>query len=248
MRIVAIGGGEIGRPGYPVETTEIDKEIIRLTGKRAPKFLFLPTASSDSGGYIDVVHKHFGKRLGCKVSQLCLINKKMRKSGMEEKILGSDIIYVGGGNTLKMISIWKKVGLDKILKKAAGRNIVLSGVSAGAVCWFKYGSSDSRRFDNPDADLIKINGLNFIPALFCPHCDVEKDRKANLKKLMKKTPGIALAFDNRCAIEIIDDKYRIINSKAKARAFRIYWKKGKYYEEEIRKRKELLPLKDLLSK
>jgi len=65
MKIVAIGGGEIGRPGFPVETTKIDKEIIALTGKKNPRLLFIPTASSDSESYYEVVKKHFGKRLGC---------------------------------------------------------------------------------------------------------------------------------------------------------------------------------------
>ncbi|HUD44532.1 MAG TPA: Type 1 glutamine amidotransferase-like domain-containing protein [Patescibacteria group bacterium] len=70
MKIIAIGGGEIGRPGYPIETTEIDREIIALSGKTNPKLLFLPTASSDSEDYVQVMHEHFGERLGRKVDEL----------------------------------------------------------------------------------------------------------------------------------------------------------------------------------
>ena len=69
-KIVAIGGGKIGQPGYPVETTKIDKEIIRLTGEKNPRLLFIPTASSDSEPYFKVVKKHFGKKLGCKTDVL----------------------------------------------------------------------------------------------------------------------------------------------------------------------------------
>ena len=126
-RIVAIGGGEIGRPGYPVETTKIDKEIISLTGKNKPKLLFIPTASSDSESYYDTVRKHFGIRLGCKTDVLYLLKEKIN----ENKILNSDIIYVGGGNTLLMMNTWRKYGLDKILIEAYNQNIVLSGLSAG---------------------------------------------------------------------------------------------------------------------
>src|SRR3989338_5960150 len=100
MKIVAIGGGEIGRPGYPVETTKIDKEIIALTGKTNPRLLFIPTASSDSELYYETVKKHFGKTLGCKTDVLYLINKDLSKKEIEQTIFGADIIYVGGGNTL----------------------------------------------------------------------------------------------------------------------------------------------------
>ncbi len=75
-KIVAIGGGEIGRPGYPVETTVIDNEIIRQTGKTNPHLLFIPTASSDSTSYYEVVKKHFGDDLGCFTDVLYLIGEK----------------------------------------------------------------------------------------------------------------------------------------------------------------------------
>ncbi|MEI7463349.1 MAG: peptidase E [Candidatus Taylorbacteria bacterium] len=248
MKIVAIGGGEIGRPGFPVETTKIDKEIIRLTGKSKPKLLFIPTASSDSEGYARVVEKHFDTNLGCKVDTLYLLKQKPSRKEIEDKILNADMIYVGGGNTLKMMNVWRKYGVDKLLVKAGEKGAVLSGVSAGAICWFRSGSSDSRRFTDPKADLIKVRGLNLVPALFCPHYDFEKDRKPDLKRLMKKTSGVAIAVDNCCAIEIIDDTYRIISSKKTTNAYRVYWKKGKIYAEVIEKSKALLPLKELLKK
>ncbi len=125
----------------------------------------------------------------------------------------ADAIYVGGGNTQKMIRVWKETGTDIYLKQAYEKGIVLSGVSAGAICWFRWGNSDSRKFHNPDADMIKVSGLNLIKALYCPHYDAEIKRRASFKKMMIKTPGIGLAVDNCCAIEIIDKKYRILSSK-----------------------------------
>lgn len=247
-KIVAIGGGEIGRPGFPVETTQIDKEIINLTGKKNPKLLFIPTASADSALYYETVKKHFGNNLGCKTDVLYLINKNLSKKEIEKKVFGSDIIYVGGGNTLNMMKVWRENGVDKILKQAYEKGIVLSGLSAGSICWFKYGSSDSRKSINPKADLIKVSGLGLINALHCPHYDFEKDRKPDLKKMTRKTSGVAIAIDNCCAIEIIDDKYKIISSKPSANAYKVYWKASKYYEEVIKKDKELKPLKDLLRK
>ena len=184
--IIAIGGGEIGRPGYPIETTKIDKEIIKSTGKKNPKLLFIPTASCDSESYYKTVKKHFGQRLGCKTDALYLISKKLNKKEIEEKIFQSDIIYVGGGNTLKMMKIWRKTGVDKILKEAYKKGIILSGISAGSICWFKWGNSDSKKFNNSEANLIRVSGLNLINALHCPHYDIEKDRKSGLKNMMKK--------------------------------------------------------------
>jgi len=247
-KIIAIGGGEIGRPGYSIETTQIDKEIIGLTGKKNPKLLFIPTASSDSESYYEVVKKYFGKKLGCKTDVLYLIKEDLSQKEIKEKILKSNIVYVGGGDTLKMIRVWKKKGVDKILKQAYEKGIVLSGLSAGSICWFKYGISDSKRFTNSNADLIKVSGLGLINALHSPHYDFEKNRKLDLKKMMKKTSGVAIAIDNCCAIEVVDDKYRIINSRPSAKAYKVYWKDNRYYEEIVKKEKEFKSLKDLLKK
>jgi dipeptidase E len=246
--IIAIGGGEIGRPGYPIETTKIDKEIIKLTGKKNPKLLFIPTASSDSESYYEVVKKYFGNKLGCKTDVLYLIKEKPSQKEIKDKILKSDIIYVGGGDTLKMMNVWRKNGVDKILKQAYEKGIILSGISAGSICWFKSGISDSKRFTNPNADLIKVSGLGLINALHSPHYDFEKNRKPDLKKMMKKNSGVAIAIDNCCAIEVIDDKYRISSSKPSANAYKVYWKSNKYFEEAIKKEREFKLLKDLLIK
>ncbi len=248
MRIIAIGGGEIGRPGYPVETTKIDKEIIALSGKKNPRVLFIPTASGDSEGYVEVFNKHFGKRLGCKTDVLFLIKEKPNKKQIRDKILNSDIVYVGGGNTAKLMKVWRKTGTDKILQEAGKKGVVLSGLSAGSICWFKYGLSDSRRFKNPNAKLIKVSGLGLINALHCPHYDFEKHRKEELKQMMKNTSGVAVAIDNCSAIEIVGDKYRIISSKKDAKVYRVYWEKGKFYQEVIKQNKEYKPLLDILVK
>jgi len=237
-KILAIGGGEIGRPGTKMETIPIDKEIIKLSNKKNPKILFIPTASSDSSSYYKVIKKYFGKKLGCKTSVLYLINKKYKKEELRKIILSTDIIYVGGGDTLKMIEVWKENKLDLILKEALDKGIVLSGISAGAICWFKYGCSDSLKFsNNKNSPLMIIKGLNFTNGLFCPHYDFEKDRKPELKRLLKGKKYKALALDNCTAIEIIDDKYRILNSKKTAGAYILYWNKDKYIKKTLEKNK-----------
>ncbi|MDP2656647.1 MAG: Type 1 glutamine amidotransferase-like domain-containing protein [bacterium] len=247
-KIIAIGGGDIGRPGYPIETTKIDKEIIKLTGKKNPVLLFIPTASGDSESYFETVKNYFGKKLGCRTEVLYLLKGALTQQEIKNKILSADIIYVGGGDTLKMMQAWKKYGVVVLLRQAYDKGIVLSGLSAGAICWFKYGNSDSRKMKNPNAPLIKVSGLNLVSALLCPHYDFEKDRKSDLKKMMKKTEGIAVAIDNCCAIEIIDETYRIISSKKMANAYKVFWAKGTFHHILIAKEKKFLPLSDLLRK
>jgi dipeptidase E len=247
-KIVAVGGGDIGRLGAFAETTGIDKEIIRLTGISNPRLLFIPTASSDDESYVEAVKQHFGEELGCKTDVLYLKKERPTRNEIQSKILSSDVVYVGGGNTQKMIRIWKQYDIDIMLRWAYEKGTVLSGISAGAICWFRWGNSDSRKYYNPDAGLIKVSGLNWIKALYCPHYDTETDRRPELKRMMMKTPGVALAFDNCCAIEIIDGKYRIISSKPDANAYIVYWQAGKYHEDIIAQEKTFKPLNELLRK
>jgi len=246
LKIVAIGGGQKIKSGFSVKAPAIDRELVKLSGKSSPRLLFIPTASSDSRSYIKEIKSYFGKTLKCKVDVLCLYSNLPAKE-IRRKILNADIVYAGGGNTLKMMKFWRKMNVDKLLKKAAKNGTVLSGVSAGGICWFRYGNSDSRRFKNPQADLIRVKGLNFIPILFCPHYDVEKDRKADLKKMMRKTAGVGIAVDNCCAVEIIDDDYRIIASNSNANAYKVYWSRNKYHEERLKKDKKYKKLTDLIT-
>ena len=90
--------------------------------------------------------------------------------------MSADIIYVGGGNILKMMTLWRKLKVDELLNEARAKGIILCGISAGSICWFNYGNSDSRKFKNPNADYIKVTGLGFINAIHCPHYDTESKR------------------------------------------------------------------------
>lgn len=241
--IVAIGGGETFDENLP-----INKKIVELSKKKNPRLLFIPTASGDPIPYFDKLNEHFSK-LNCVCDVLYLIREKPIKKLIQEKILSADIIYVGGGNTFRMMKIWKKTGVDELLKKAYQNGTVMCGLSAGSICWFKYGNSDSRKFKNPNSDLIKVSGLGLIDALHCPHYDVEKNRKPDLKRMMNKTSRVVgIAIDNCCAIEIVDDMYRIIDSKKTANAYKVYWKQGKFIEEKIKKDEKYKKLNELISK
>jgi dipeptidase E len=210
--------------------------------------LFLPTASNDAVTYYDSIKQYFGQELGCQTDVLFLIHDKPQIKEIEKKILESDVVYVGDGNTEKMMRVWRRTGAAQVLKQAYEKGIVLSGISAGAICWFRWGNSDSRIIAGTSNSLIRVSGLDLAHALYCPHFDVESHRHESLKTMMAKTSGIAIAVDNCCAIEIVDDGYRIISTKLSANAYRLFWKSGRYFKQVIRKEEKFKPLNQLLNK
>lgn len=231
MKIVLVGGGEIGRPGTSIETLSIDKRIVALSGKEHPKLLFIPTASRDSEGYIKVVDGYFGRKLGCIVDTLLLYGRKMNREQTRRKIMSADIIYVGGGNTARMMRMWKKHGIDILLMKAAKAGKVLAGVSAGAICWCAYGNSDSRKMIDPSARYIRVRGLGLLPIFLSPHFDKEKGRQTDIKERLKGTRKTVFGLDNCAALVIDDDKCEVIHSRPNASIHRCSWNDGKYQVE-----------------
>jgi dipeptidase E len=248
-KIIAIGGGEIGGLGKKSKTLFFDKEIVKLAGKAHPKVLFLPTASADADGYIENVKYHFGKKLGCDVKVVRLLKEKYSKKKLKEIIFGVDIIYVGGGNSEYMLAVWKKYGVDVLLKNAHKQGIVMSGLSAGSICWFKYGCSDSRSIGKSNKiNLIRVAGLGLIPALHCPHFSRDPFRVKASKEMTKSLSIFLIALDDYTAIEVVDGQYRILKSKSNAKAYKAFWHKNKYVKVAIKVEKKFKPLSKLLPK
>lgn len=182
-KLVCIGCGEIPRNKngniLPYETEEIDKEIVKLSEKSNPKLLFIGAASSHSEEYFNVI-KDIYTKLGCIVSNLDIINNKFDIATLETIVFDSDIIYVGGGNTRFMLEKWRECGLDRILKKAYEKNIILSGLSPGSYCWFKY-----------NYDLIE--GLGLIDGINCVYYNIKDEESKNkFYKVIKENKMIVL--------------------------------------------------------
>ena len=220
-KLVCIGGGEI--PRYkngillPYETKEIDKEIVKLTNKEKPKFLFISIASSHPDEYFEGIKKVY-QQLGCIVSHL---NINGLYEEIKEDILNTDIIYVGGGNTKYLMERLTTTGIDKLLIQAYNNGIVCSGLSAGSYCWF-----------NCNYDLIK--GMNVINAINCVHYDQKDDASKNkLYDVVKKTNLVGYAIDNQVALEFIDDDVSVIKSNDERNAYRITYTDDKIIEEKM---------------
>jgi dipeptidase E len=238
--IVAIGGGEIRTRG----TAAIDRELIRLSGKKHPKLLFIPTASSDSQRYWEHIQKYFGDFLKCKTDVLYLVREQPSREQIRRKISSADVIYVGGGNTLFMMRVWRRTGVDKLLRAAYENGTVLSGISAGAICWFDSGHSDSMSFYNPRKwKYINVRGLGLIRGIHCPHYNsmtLGIPRRKHFRDMIRKTGGIGIAIENNCAIEFIDGQfYRVLTSKANSRAYKVYKSGGEVLAKQIRQQKQL---------
>jgi len=241
--IVAIGGGEIRTRG----TARIDREIVRLTKKKEPNLLFIPTASSDSERYWNRVREYFGKFLKCKTDVLFLIKGRPSKEQIRRKIFSADIIYVGGGNTLLMMRLWRRLGVDKLLKRAYENGTVLAGISAGSICWFDSGHSDSMSFYNSRKwKYINVKGLGLLEGIHCPHYNSMTRgvaRRKQFRGMIQKRGGVGIAIENNCAIEFINGSfYKVIASKSYAHAYRVQKIRGKVVAEKVRQQKQLAPI------
>ena len=265
-KLVAIGGGENGHlrnngTHTPYETQNIDKEIVALTGKINPNFLLIAHSQNHidfEERYYNTMMKIYGDKLGCE----CRWLKKSELYDDFQKAIDdvewADIIYEGGGDTDSMIKAWKETGFDKVLYNAWCNGKIMCGISAGGNCWFKSCSSDSLKIQMNDdsAPMIVLDCLNFIPAFFTPHCNDKNecvDRLGHMKESLKNTDLVGIAMSNCAAIEIIDDKYRIITDDAsnygiEAYGLKAYWNGNEYVEEKLDNSENYKSLEQLLRK
>ncbi len=241
MKIVAIGGGEMGQGA----TLPIDKRIVELTGKRRPNALFIPTASGDSTDYAATFARIYGETLGAETSTLYLLNDPPPFDRITETIAAADLIYVGGGNTLKMMRRWRYLGVDRLLIDAADRGTVLCGLSAGALCWFAWGHSDSMSFYHPDDwEYIRVECLGLLPFTACPHYDGE-GRDMSFRRMIARDAGVGIALDDRAALEVIDDQFRVMTSRDGAGAYRVERVRGRTVQTSIPVQPTFRPLDEL---
>jgi len=195
-QIIAIGGGGFGRnPNH----RKIEKYILELTGKGKPNVVFFPTASAENQAYIIQFYKCFTK-MSCEPSHVTFFQRTPRLDSIINK---ADVIYVGGGNTKSMLAVWQEWKLDKLLLKAYNNGKILCGVSAGAICWFEQGITDSWA-----SNLNVMDCLGFLPEMACPHYQEEKDRRPDVHKMLKQGKcGPGWAIDGGAAIHFKNGKY-----------------------------------------
>lgn len=165
--IVGISGGDL------MSTAPLNEYAIKCTGKEKPNVLFIPTASHDAEGYIKNIEKYYS-RFHCAVDSLCLETEKYENNEIEEMFEIADLIYIGGGDTERMLEVWQEYGVDSLVQKAYLAGKVITGISAGLIVWFSYGFSDSDYFKNPENwDYKFVEGMGVFPYAVCPHYNEE---------------------------------------------------------------------------
>ncbi|MBO7364591.1 MAG: Type 1 glutamine amidotransferase-like domain-containing protein [Lachnospiraceae bacterium] len=189
-RFAAVGGGTYE------EMDVLTRRIADLSGKERPNVLFVGTALQDSTNPLTSCRKSF-KRVcpGCIVKKLSIIRTVYTDAEIDALLSWADVIFVGGGNTAYMLDAWRARGLDRKLKAVFDSDsAVLSGLSAGAICWFEKGYTDSESFEGKEdwSYAVIEPGINLYPAFFCPHYGDWGRRGFDDRVKETGLPGIAL--------------------------------------------------------
>jgi dipeptidase E len=223
QQIIAIGGGGFYRDP---ENLALERYVIRQTGIAEPRVAFIPTASGEPDHYVSSFYSSFLK-LGCRPSVLTLFK---RTPDLRAFLLNQDVIYVGGGNTKSMLVVWRDWGLPELLREAWERGIVLTGVSAGAICWFEQGVTDAWA-----GELRPLDCLGFLPGSCCPHYDGEADRRPSYHRLLASEKILAgLAIEDWTGVHFNGTELeRVVSSKPGAKAYSVRIVNGSVQEAPL---------------
>jgi len=205
-RKILIAGGRF--------STQFIRYMATLTGKERPKLLFLPTASADSQSNIIAWFRSCAPLEVEPSAQESFIGSGRQSKGWDEVLLSVDGIVCSGGNTLNQQAIWRAQGIDQVLREAWNRGIVLGGASAGSLCWFEEGTTDSR-----PKELTTVQCLGFIKGSHSAHYDSEPGRRPLYLRLIgsgQMKPGYAC--DDEAGIYFEDNEVRrVVKTRAEAR-------------------------------
>jgi dipeptidase E len=207
--IIAIGGA--GFLAVP-RNLALEKYILDQTGKERPNVLMIATARGDDAEYVAKFHAAFGE-LGANTQHLPFF---LRTPDIRSLLLVQDAIFVGGGNTRSMLAVWREWGLPQALKEASESGVVLGGQSAGAICWFEQGVTDSW------SDRLRpLECMGFLPGSCCPHYDGEAERRPAYHALLQSGYVKAgYAIEDAVAAHFRNGRLeRVVSKKAGAKAY-----------------------------
>ena len=222
QHIIALGGG-----GFSVgKSLAVDRYVLRQARRARPRVAFVGTASGDAESYVTRFMDAFAG-LDCEPTHLPFFR---RTPELRDFVLEQDVIYVGGGNTRSMLAVWSEWGLPELLREAWQAGSVLAGISAGAICWFGQGVTDS----GADA-LDAIDGLGLLTGSCCPHYDGEPDRRPGYRAMLesgKIAPGFAI--DDEAALHFVGgDLLQVVCTKSGSTAYRLELEGGTVRETAL---------------
>lgn len=204
--IVAMGGSVPGGA--------LARYLAGLTGKARPRIAFVPTATGDADSTIVAFYALYAP-----LAEITLVRFFQRtERDLRAIALEQDLVYVGGGNTKSMLAVWREYGFDEVLAEAYEKGIVLCGTSAGSICWFEEGVTDSFS----DA-LSPLKCLGFLQGSNCPHYDSEPERRPSYQRLVREklvSPGVAA--DDGVALHFTDGHLeRVVCATSTGQAYRV---------------------------
>ena len=207
-RIVACGGQQLLYPA-------LVRYVLGLARRRRPRVLFLGTASGDGAGYLLTFYQAFAG-IDCEPSHLALLDRTV--DDIDAFVRSQDVVIVGGGNTANMLAIWRLHGVESALRNAYAEGTVLSGWSAGCLCWFEGGVTDSF---TPELGALR-DGLGILSGSACPHYDTQEARRpvyareiaAGLPPGIALEDGVAARYDDERLVEVV-------SARADGRAFAV---------------------------
>jgi peptidase E len=207
-RIVACGGS------FPGSHPALDDFLLGLTGRERPRVCCLSTATGDAPDHIVSFYAAYARR--AEASHLELFG--VPESGRRDRLLEQDLIWVGGGNTASMIAVWRAHGVDEALREAWERGTVLAGSSAGCICWFEAGVTDSF-----GPELAPMRCLGFLPGSACPHYDSEERRRPTFHRLVAsgELPSGVAAEDGVGLHFVGTELQEVVAAAPDARAYRV---------------------------
>jgi len=218
-QVIATSGGFAIEP----RNRRIDKYILSQAIAEKPKICFIGTASGDSKHYIERFYKFFAKE-NCTPNHLPLFKGTM--VDVESFILSQDILYVGGGNSRNMFAIWKDRGIDQLLRKAYEKGVVMSGISAGSLCWFEEGMTDSI-----PGRLTSMPCLGLVKGSNCPFFNEDKRKtytdfisQEKIKPGLANEIGVGIHFEN-------ETMKNVVTSRKDAKAYKFTIVGNEIHEE-----------------
>jgi dipeptidase E len=208
--IVAMGG--LSRDD--AELRLLENYVLGLAARERPRLLFVPTAVGDDAEQTLWAYSQLGNR--AQVSHVSFFPwppPDLRRLALEQ-----DVIFVSGGNTANALAIWRTHGFDEILRQAWEAGVVLTGWSAGMLCWFEAGVTDSF---GPQLQGMRA-GLGFLPGSACPHYDGELERRPVYTKLVAEGFPPGLAADDCVALRFDGTELaETVTARPGARAYRV---------------------------
>jgi dipeptidase E len=212
-QIVAFGGG-----GFSMESGNplLDDYVLGLCAARRPKVCFLPSASGDADHYIVRFYRAFGADR-CEASHVSLFRREQGPADLRAHLLEQDLIYVGGGSVVSLLGVWRAHGIDTILREAWERGVVLSGLSAGSLCWFAEAVSGFHGAPR------RVEGLGLLPFSNCVHYERSTDgRRSAYQGFLRAGMRGGYAAEDGAALHFTGTELsRVVASRPEARGYRL---------------------------